>query len=150
MTRRLLALVALGGLLAAGIKVAAPAAAMPLDQVVATIRDAQGHYQRGAASLTAADCSGLVSVAQSLAMGKPIRRLGSTRSLLAGRWPGAVRGASPDDAFVIGSSRTHMVAQIGGVRIEARQSGEPFRIGPTARDPFTMPTVWHINEEVLA
>lgn len=92
MTRRLSALVAVGAMLAAGIKAAAPAAALPLDQVVATIRDAKGHYRFGAASLSAADCSGLVSVAQSLAMGKPLRRWGDTRSLLAGRWPHTIPG----------------------------------------------------------
>ncbi|MGV0793045.1 hypothetical protein [Mycolicibacterium sp. XJ1819] len=148
-TVRLLVLVALGTLLAAGVKVA-PAHAMPLDAVVATIRDAHGHYAPRSASLKAADCSGLVSVAQSLAMGQPIRRLGNTRSLLAGKWPHAIRGASQDDLFVIGSSRTHMSVRVGGVNLEARQSGEPFLIGPQARDPFTFPTVWHIDPKVIA
>lgn len=45
MTRRLLTLAALGALLAAGIQIAAPADAMPLDRVVTTIRDAGGHYE---------------------------------------------------------------------------------------------------------
>ncbi|BBY78917.1 hypothetical protein H7I53_18105 [Mycolicibacterium pulveris] len=150
MTRRLLALLALGWLIAAGIKVAAPASAMPLPEVVATIRDSGGHYQRGAASLTAADCSGLVSVAQSLAMGGKPKRLGNTHSLLAGQWPHAIPGATPDDVFIIGASRSHMSAQIDGVRVEATCCGRPFKVGPGARDPFTYPHVFHVNPEVLA
>lgn len=148
--RRFLALMALGGLLAAGVKVAAPASAMPLDAVVATIRDAGGHYQRGAATLEAADCSGLVSVAQSLAMGQEPRRLGNTHSLLAGSWPHAIPGATPDDVFIIGASRSHMSAQIDGVRVEATCCGRPFKVGPSARDPFTYPHVFHVDEAVLA
>lgn len=96
MLRTLLACIAAGALLVVGVR-AAPASAMPLPEVVATIRDAGGHYQRGAATLKAADCSGLVSVAQSLAMRVPIQRWGNTRSLLAGRWPHAIRGATPQD-----------------------------------------------------
>src|SRR5882672_4205027 len=68
MTKRLALLAILGALLAAGMKVAPPAAAMPLSQVITTIRDAGGRYVRAGASLTGSDCSGLVSVAQSLAM----------------------------------------------------------------------------------
>lgn len=149
MTRRLSALVAVGAMLAAGIKAAAPAAALPLDQVVATIRDAKGHYRFGAASLSAADCSGLVSVAQSLAMGKPLRRWGDTRSLLAGRWPHAIPGADPRHRFVIGGDHQHMSAAINGVAIEATCCGLPFRIGADARSPFTFPHVFHIDEKVL-
>lgn len=148
--RRLLALLALGGLLAAGVKVAAPAEAMPLPEVVAAIRDSGGHYQRGSASLKAADCSGLVSVAQSLAMGQKPRRLGSTRSLLAGRWPHAIPGASPDDLLIIGTSRSHMSASLRGVNIEATCCGRPFKVGPSARSPFTFPHVFHIDPGVLA
>ena len=150
MTRRLLALTALGALLAAGVKVAAPAEAMPLPEVVATIRDAGGRYSAGAASLSAADCSGLVSVAQSLAMGQEPRRLGNTHSLLAGSWPHAIPGATPDDVFIIGASRSHMSAQIDGVRVEATCCGRPFKVGPAARDPFTYPHVFHVDEAVLA
>lgn len=148
--RRLLAIAFLSALSVMGIKVAAPAAAMPLDQVVSTIRDAGGHYQRGAASLTAADCSGLVSVAQSLAMGGKPKRLGNTHSLLAGQWPHVVRGANPGDRFIIGASRSHMSAQIDGTRIEATCCGRPFKVGPAARDPFTYPHVFHVDEAVLA
>lgn len=149
MTRRLLALVAFGWLLVAGIVVAAPADAAGADRALSAIREADGRYAAGGASLRAADCSGLVSVAQTLAMGQDVRRLGNTRSLLAGRWPHAIRGASPDDLFVIGSSSTHMVASIRGVNIEARQSGEAFRVGAEARSPWDMPTVWHIDPKVL-
>lgn len=70
---------------------AAPArAAMPLRQVVDTIAGSGGRYRYGQASLLAADCSGLVSVAQTLAMGQPVRRLGDTHTLLAGRWPDVI------------------------------------------------------------
>lgn len=150
MTRCILALVALGALIAAGIRVAAPADAVPLDQVMQVLRDAHGHYQRGGASLTAADCSGLVSVAQSLAMGQKPRRLGSTRSLLTGAWPHAIPGATPDDRFVIGADYGHMSAKIGNTRIEATCCGRPFLIGPKARSPFTFEHIYHVDPEVLA
>jgi len=136
-------------MLAAGIKAAAPAAALPLDRVVATIRDAKGHYRFGAASLSAADCSGLVSVAQSLAMGQPLRRWGDTRSLLAGRWPHTIRGAQPTDRFVIGSDAGHMSAAVDGVAIEATCCGRPFLVGAQARSPFSFPHVFHLDEAVL-
>jgi hypothetical protein len=150
MTRRLLALILLSALAAAGVMVAARAEAMPLHEVVATIRDAKGHYARGAASLKAADCSGLVSVAQSLAMGEAPLRLGSTRSLLAGQWPHAIRGASPSDAFIIGANRQHMVAQVGGIRLEATCCGRPFLVGDEAASPFAPQfRQWHIDARVL-
>jgi hypothetical protein len=82
-------------------------------------------------------------------MGKPVRRLGNTDSLLAGRWPGVIAGASPDDAFVIGVSSAHMVAQINGVGIEARQSGEPYRIGPEAASPWSLPKQFHVDPVLL-
>ncbi len=137
-TRRHLALIGVGGLLALCVTVAhsPDAQGMALPAVVASVRDSRGVYVTGGASLAGADCSGLVSVAQSLAMGEPIRRLGSTHTLLAGRWPHAIRGASPDDLFVIGVSPTHMVAQIEGTRIEARSPGQPFLIGDAAASPW--------------
>lgn len=73
MTRRLLVLMALGCLIAAGVRVAGRAEAMPLPEVVATIADSGGHYRYGGASLAGADCSGLVSIAQTLAMGEPVQ-----------------------------------------------------------------------------
>src|SRR4051812_13492179 len=127
--KRLLICMIFGGLLSAATTVASPAKAMPLDQVVSTIQDSNGHYAKASASLRAADCSGLVSVAQSLAMGEPIRRLGSTSTILAGRWPGVTPGASSDDVFVIGANSSHMVARILGVNIEASTSGRSFLIG---------------------
>lgn len=152
LTLRQLLLMAFGLMLvAAGVIVATPADATPLDGVVATIRDSGGRYQTAGASLAGADCSGLVSVAQSLAMGRPVRRLGDTHSLLAGRWPDVIRGASPDDAFVIAANRGHMVARIRGVNIEARQSGERFRIGPDAVSPFDAQFVarFHVDPNAL-
>lgn len=100
------------------------------------IESSGGHYVRASASLQAADCSGLVSVAQTLAMGQPPHRLGNTNSLLAGQWPHAILGATPDDEFVIGVNPGHMLARIQGVNIESRSSGEPFRIGADAASPF--------------
>lgn len=137
MIRRQLVLMAFGALLAGGVIVAKPAhAGTAIDHAIDEIRDSGGHYARASASLTAADCSGLVSVAQTLAMGQAPHRLGDTHSLLAGRWPGAIPGASPGDEFVIGVSPAHMVARIDGVGIEARQSGELFRVGADAASPW--------------
>lgn len=113
---------------------APPADATPLDDVVSTIEQSGGRYVAGGASLAGSDCSGLVSVAQSLAMGQAPHRLGNTHSLLAGQWPGAIPGASPDDVFVIGTSPSHMVARIEGVGIEST-SGR-FRVGDEATSPW--------------
>lgn len=139
--------------LAALVALAPPAAAAPLQLDVpgalTAVEQSGGRYQRGAASLAAADCSGLVSVAQSIATGQPPRRLGNTTSLLAGRWPHAIPGASEADVFVIGSSSGHMVARVNGVGIEARQSGEPYRIGDDAASPWSLPTQWHVDPAVL-
>lgn len=150
MTKRLALLAILGALLAAGMKVAPPAAAMPLQQVISTIRDAGGHYVSAGASLTGSDCSGLVSVAQSLATGTPVHRLGSTRTLLAGQWPDAIPGATNDDLFVIGANSGHMTMRVLGVNMEATTSGRPFLIGPEASSPFEPRyRQWHVNPNVL-
>lgn len=151
MTRRLLAIIAFGGLLVAGMKVASPVAAVPVAQVVSTIQNSGGHYSAGGASLRGADCSGLVSVAQSLAMGVPIQRFGNTDSLLAGHWPHAIRGAQQSDLFIIGATSSHMVARVNGVGIEATTSGAPFVIGPAAKSPWTPGfQVFHLDPAVLA
>lgn len=150
MVRRLLALMAFGALLAGGITVATPAdATTAVERALDAIKGSRGRYVPGAASLVGSDCSGLVSVAQSIAMGKPIRRLGDTRSLLAGHWPGVIPGASPDDAFVIGVSSAHMVARINGVGIEARQSGEAYRVGSDAASPWSLPRQFHVDPVLL-
>jgi hypothetical protein len=147
---RFLALVFLGGLFAGGMLVANPAKAEPLGDVITAIRDSGGHYVRAGASLKGADCSGLVSVAQSLATGQPIRRLGSTRTILAGGWPHAIRGASREDRFVIGANSRHMVASINGVNIEATTSGQPFKVGAAAASPFESRfQQWHVDPTVL-
>lgn len=119
------------------------------DRALAAVRSSGGHYRTASASLLASDCSGLVSVAQSIAMGRPIRRLGDTRSLLAGRWPGAIPGATPDDVFIIAASSTHMVAVINGVGIEARQSGEAYRVGADAASPWSLPRQFHIDPALI-
>jgi hypothetical protein len=120
-----------------------------LDGAVAAVRASGGRYRYGAASLLAADCSGLVSVVQSLAMGQGARRLGDTHTLLAGRWPFAIPGAGPGDEFVIGATPSHMVAEVRGLNIEARQSGEPFRFGSDAASPWGFPHIYHIDPQVL-
>ncbi len=118
--------------------------------VLDAIRNSGGVYVWAGASLRAADCSGLVSVAQSIAMGQKPHRLGDTHSLLAGKWPGAIRGASPDDRFIIGVNQGHMVAQIDGINIESRSRGKPYLVGPAARSPFSPEfTLYHIDERLL-
>lgn len=135
MTIRLLVLAWFGALLCAATSFVVPLAhAEP--RVVTMLREAGGRYVFAAASMTAADCSGLVSVVQSLATGQPIRRLGDTSTFMAGRWPGIVYGATPGDRFVIGANHGHMVARIDGVNIEATTSGQPFRFGADAASPF--------------
>lgn len=148
---RYLSLAFLGGLLAASTLFAQRAEAMPLPQVITAIQDAGGHYVRGAASLTAADCSGLVSVAQSLATGQAPHRLGNTTSLLNGQWPNAIRGASPEDVFIIAANRGHMVAQINGVGLEATTSGRPFLVGAPASSVWApqFPARFHVDPAVL-
>jgi hypothetical protein len=131
---------------------AAPANAVPgIETALSVITAAHGHYVWAAASPAAADCSGLVSVAQSIAMGQPPHRLGDTHSLLAGHWPGAIPGASPDDAFVIGVSPSHMVARIDGVGIEARTKGQPYLIGDQAASPWDQQFTrqYHIDPALL-
>ena len=118
---------------------------------LAAIEASGGHYVWSAASLAAADCSGLVSIALSISEGQPPHRIGDTRSLLAGRWPGMIRGASPGDAFIVGVNPSHMVAQVNGVNIEARTSGQPFLVGEAARSPWSPEfTVWHADPAILA
>ncbi len=124
---------------------------MPLQDVIATIQGSGGRYVAAGASLRGSDCSGLVSVAQSLATGQPIHRVGSTRSLLAGQWPGVIPGASVGDRFIIAANRSHMVAQVDGIGIEATTSGQPYKIGPAASsvwDPKYVVRV-HINPALL-
>lgn len=127
-----------------------PINAMPLHDVVDTIASSGGHYQWAAASLGAADCSGLVSVAQTLAMGQPVHRLGDTHTLLSGHWPDAIPGAAPDDLFVIGVSPAHMTARVDGVNIESR--GGTFRVGDDAASPWDgqFTRQFHVDPAVLA
>lgn len=147
---RIFALMTLGALFAAGFVSAPRASASPLDYVISAIQQADGRYRWASATLSAADCSGLVSVAQSIAMGQPPHRLGDTSTILAGRWPHAIPGASPDDPFIIGVNRGHMVAQVGGIPIEATTAGRPFLIGPPAASVWAPQfTQFHIDPGVL-
>ena len=148
--RAALALMAVGAVV--GVIAVGPARATGSgpERALAAVRESGGHYQRGAASLPASDCSGLVSVAQSIAMGRVVQRLGNTDSLLAGRWPGAVRGATPADVFVVGVNKAHMVAAIDGVNIEATCCGQPYRVGPSAKSPFAPEFVqYHIDPTLM-
>lgn len=122
-----------------------------LSVVLDAIRHSGGVYRWAGATLTAADCSGLVSVALSLAEGQKPHRIGDTHSLLAGQWPGVIKGASPNDAFVIGVSPTHMVARINGVNIESRSAGQPYLIGPAAKSPWDaqFTAQYHVDPALL-
>lgn len=137
----------------ASVSMAAPAAALPdgVPAALSEIESSGGRYVWAAASLSAADCSGLVSVAQSIAMGQAPHRLGDTHTLLAGRWPGAIPGATPDDAFVIGVSPSHMVARLNGVGIESRTRGMPYLIGDQAASPWDrqFTRVYHIDPSLI-
>ena len=119
--------------------------------VLDAIRHSGGVYRWAGATLAYADCSGLVSVALSLAEGQPPHRIGDTHSLLAGQWPGVIKGASPNDAFVIGVSPTHMVARINGVNIESRSAGQPYLIGPAAKSPWDaeFTAQYHVDPALL-
>jgi hypothetical protein len=149
MTRRLLVLIFLGGLLAGATLQAPLSRAMTLPQVISAIRDSGGHYRWASATLAAADCSGLVSVAQTLAMGQQPHRLGDTHTLFAGQWPDVIDGASPDDAFIIAANPSHMMASIQGIGIEATTSGRPYLVGASSVwDPRFTKRV-HVDEKML-
>ena len=140
-------------LLAAGgatLALAGTAQATTVDDVIWMIQNSGGRYVPAGASLSGADCSGLVSVAQSLAMGQTPHRIGNTTSLLAGRWTGAIPGASTSDQFVIGVNAGHMVARINGVNIESTTSGQPYRVGAAAASPWSGRfKLYHIDPSLL-
>lgn len=147
---RLLPLALLAGATGAAILSAQTAQAATIDDVVWLIQNSGGRYVPAGASLGGADCSGLVSVAQSLAMGQNPRRLGNTTSLLAGRWPGAIPGASQNDQFVIGVNANHMVARVNGVNIESTTTGQPYRVGAAAASPWSGQfRLYHIDPSLL-
>ena len=146
---RLLPLALLAGG-AAAITLSAPAQATTVDDVIWMIQNSGGRYVPAGASLSGADCSGLVSVAQSLAMGQTPHRIGNTTSLLAGRWTGAIPGASTSDQFVIGVNAGHMVARVNGVNIESTTSGQPYRVGAAAASPWSGRfRLYHIDPSLL-
>lgn len=83
-----------------------------LDRVFDLGRRGNGNpYGWGAATVSAADCSGWVAILQKAAMGQgESGRLGTTYSLLAGEWPGLVPGTT--GPFVVGTSEEHMAATV--------------------------------------
>ena len=140
------------GLVALAAPLTAPAVAQAatVEEVPWIIQNSGGRYVYAGASLAGADCSGLVSVAQSLATGQAPRRLGNTHSLLAGSWPGVRPGASPGDRFVIGVNAGHMVAQVDGINIESTTSGAPYRVGPGADSPWSGKyQLYHVDPALL-
>ncbi|GAB3211356.1 phage tail tape measure protein [Nocardia tengchongensis] len=105
-----------------------------------TVREhASTPYVWGGSDLTVGvDCSGLVGDAVQLAQGvaNPTARLGDTTSMLAGQWPGLIRGATASDIFAIGANADHTAMTILGTPIEARQRGEKIRYGSSAVGAF--------------
>ncbi|MFE3229344.1 phage tail tape measure protein [Nocardia sp. NPDC059228] len=105
-----------------------------------TVREhASTPYVWGGSDLTVGvDCTGLVGDAIQLAQGvaNPTGRLGDTTSMLAGQWPGLVRGASASDVFTIGANEAHAAMTILGTNMEARQTGEKIRYGSSAVGAF--------------
>ncbi|OZE16645.1 hypothetical protein CH255_20360, partial [Rhodococcus sp. 05-2255-2A2] len=83
-----------------------------LDRVFDLGRRGNGNpYGWGAATVSAADCSGWVAILQKAAMGQgESGRLGTTYSLLAGEWPGLVPGTT--GPFVVGTNEEHMAATV--------------------------------------
>lgn len=139
-----------GAVTGAALFCAQTAQASTIDDVVWMIQNSGGRYVPAGASLSGADCSGLVSVAQTLAMGQSPRRLGNTTSLLAGRWPGAIPGASVNDQFVIGVNAGHMVARVNGVNIESTTTGQPYKVGAAAASPWSGQfRLYHIDPSLL-
>jgi hypothetical protein len=146
MKRYIIGLIALS----APVAWATTAQAATVDDVPWIIQNSGGRYVYGGASLAGADCSGLVSVAQSLATGQEPRRLGNTHTLLAGGWPGVRPGATPGDRFVIGVNAGHMVAQVDGVNIESTTAGSPYKVGAGADSPWSgRYQLYHVDPALL-
>ncbi|MEU6582813.1 phage tail tape measure protein [Nocardia sp. NPDC046763] len=105
-----------------------------------TVRDhVSTPYVWGGSDLTVGvDCSGLVGDAIQLAQGvaNPTARLGDTTSMLAGKWPGLIRGASASDVFAIGANADHTAMTVLGTNMEARTTGEKIRYGSSAVGAF--------------
>lgn len=95
-------------------------------------------YIWGGSDVSGVDCSGYVGLLQQVAMGvgNPSARLGVTGDLVSGAWPRFVKGATSDDAFIVGANADHMAARILGENFEARQPGENVRVGAQAASPF--------------
>ena len=77
--------------------------------------DAGATYVWGGHSRTGADCSGYVGRLGWTAMGRnpdSAGRMGTTHTLMAGQWPGFVRGRQ--GPFVIGVNNVHMAATVDG------------------------------------
>ncbi|OZD75195.1 phage tail tape measure protein [Rhodococcus sp. 05-339-2] len=107
-----------------------------LDRVFDLGRRGNGNpYGWGAASVSAADCSGWVAILQKAAMGQgESGRLGTTYSLLAGEWPGLVPGTT--GPFVVGTNEEHMAATIDGVNFESGGANGNMQMGGGAAGAF--------------
>ncbi|OZF25194.1 phage tail tape measure protein, partial [Rhodococcus sp. 14-2496-1d] len=107
-----------------------------LDRVFDLGRRGNGNpYGWGAASVSAADCSGWVAILQKAAMGQgESGRLGTTHSLLAGEWPGLVPGTT--GPFVVGTNEEHMAATIGGTNFESGGANGNMQMGGGAAGAF--------------
>lgn len=106
-------------------------------------------YGWGATSYATTDCSGEVSLWHRALIDATPReaRQGNTDSLLDGAWPDLRRGT--DGKFIVGTNRTHMVAQLDGVNIES--GGNGIQIGAGATSPYNLSgaTLYYLPDELI-
>lgn len=103
-----------------------PATTGSRDAIVRALAEAQSShdagavYQWGGISRTAADCSGFVGRVAWAAQGQDpdtAGRMGTTSTMLAGQWPGFLRGTK--GPFVVGVNSEHMAATVDGIPVES-------------------------------
>ncbi|MDF3280926.1 phage tail tape measure protein [Gordonia sp. N1V] len=109
-------------------------------------------YDYGGGSWSGLDCSGLVAFGTDIAEGKSPARIGTTTSLMAGGWPGMIKGASQSDALIVGTNADHMAMSILGTNFEERTSGETMRVGSDAVSPFDheFTEQWHLDPKLFS
>ncbi|AYB69446.1 tail length tape measure protein [Corynebacterium phage Juicebox] len=100
--------------------------------------DIGARYQWGGISREAADCSGFVGRVAWAAQGRdPDRagRMGTTDTMLAGRWPGFRPGRQ--GPFIVGVNSAHMAATVDGIPVESGGDvgGPSVGEGDGANDP---------------